>query len=165
MALLVFVSDHLSKAWIVANIQFTETFSILPGYFDIIHTRNTGAAFGFLHNWQHAQKDLFFYAIGILAFVLLLQFIRTTPVHDRLSLRALGGILGGALGNSIDRLYRGSVVDFISVHIQDKISTFTWGETTYRIAWVWPAFNIADSAIVLGVVFLLWRSLRPKTVS
>jgi len=130
-ALLVVAADQLSKIWIRANYQGQPLYEI--GFFRIIYVQNTGAAFGLFQNQNFILTIVDF--IGI-ALVLLFVFLipRWYPALSiGLSIPALGLVLGGTIGNLIDRLTLGYVTDFIDVG-------------------VWPTFNIADSAVVVGVI-------------
>lgn len=160
IALIIIAADHATKWLIVRSLPFGDEFPVVAGFFDIVHSRNTGAAFGMLSTWNSPLRNWFFYGIGVMAFVFLYYYVRTTPESDRLSLTALALVSGGALGNIIDRMLRGSVVDFLSVHVRDEIWRFSLAGTRYAIPLSWPAFNVADSAICVGVAILLIQSLR-----
>ncbi len=138
-ALLVVAADQFSKIWIRSNLATGES---LPetGLFRLTHVHNTGAAFGL---FQHQSFTLTIVALIGIAVLLLftLLFFRHFPFLDnRLGMPALGLVLGGTVGNLIDRLRFGYVTDFIDVGI-------------------WPAFNIADSAITVGAILLAYSLL------
>ncbi len=139
-ALLIVAADQLSKIWIRSNLDPRES---LPetGFFRLTHTYNTGAAFGLFQDHSFALTIVAL--IGIAAILLYVLFIyRRSPILDsRLGWSGLGLILGGTTGNLIDRLRLGYITDFIDVG-------------------VWPAFNIADSAIVVGAIILAYSLLR-----
>lgn len=161
-AFCILLLDQVTKALIVAYLPQGGLVTVLPGIFDIVHGRNTGAAFGMLHNWNSTLKNGLFYVIAILALVFLLHYVKTLSEKERWSLAALGLILGGALGNITDRIFRGSVVDFLSFHYHDKIWTgqalgYRWSVPLY-----WPSFNVADSAICIAVVVLVVQNLKWK---
>ncbi len=135
-ALVVVSADQLSKLWIRSNLAVGES---LPetGFLRLTHIRNTGAAFGLFQDHSLLLTIVAIIGIGILLFLVLFMYRRfdlldTTP--GRLS---LGLILGGTVGNLIDRLSSGYVTDFIDVGI-------------------WPAFNVADSAVVIGAILLAY---------
>jgi len=139
IALLVVVADQLSKLWIRSNLAVGES---LPeaGFFQLTHIQNTGAVFGLFQDQSFALTIV---AIVGIAFLLVYAFIiypRFFPLDNLLGKSALGLILGGTIGNLIDRLRFGGVTDFIS------------------IGW-WPAFNIADSAIVVGAILFAYSLL------
>jgi signal peptidase II len=134
-------TDQLTKQWIIANVHYGERIEIIPGFFNLTHVRNPGGAFSFFASGPVEVRMAFFIGSTLLALVLLLVFLRQHPPETRLAPLALGMIMGGALGNLIDRLRYGEVIDFLDVHL--------WGGYT------WPTFNVADSAIVVGVVILM----------
>ena len=121
-----------------------ETRPILPGFFDLTYVRNTGAAFSMLAGRSAAFRIPFFTLISVLAGAAILSFVRRTPSSRRIALLACASVLGGAVGNLIDRLQHGEVIDFLSLH---------WR------GFYWPAFNVADSFITVGVIVLLGRAL------
>jgi signal peptidase II len=133
--------DQLTKLWISNRFHYGERLTVIPGLFDITHVRNPGGAFSFFAEGPAEQRMIFFVGSTLVAVVLLLVFLRRLGAGDRLAATALGVILGGALGNLIDRLVHGEVIDFLEFHL--------WGGYT------WPTFNVADSAIVVGVGILM----------
>jgi signal peptidase II len=143
----VIVADQLVKAWIVHHFSPLERVHVLPTL-DIILTYNTGAAFSFLSEGTGWQRWLFIVlALAVSAALIVWMRRLNARVHSLLAC-GLALILGGAIGNMLDRLAIGRVVDFIHVH---------WGRAYF------PAFNIADSAITIGAVLLLidaWRETR-----
>jgi len=138
-ALLVVAADQLSKIWIRSNLAAGES---LPetGLFRLTHVHNTGASFGLFQDQSFALTIVAL--IGIIVLLLFVFFFyRRFPFLDsRLGRPALGLILGGTVGNLIDRLYLGYITDFIDIGI-------------------WPAFNIADSAITVGVILFAYSLL------
>jgi signal peptidase II len=154
LALLVIVADHIVKLWITHHLAPAERVRVLP-VLDIILTYNTGAAFSFLADASGWQRWLFvLLALGVSAALIVWMRRLSARIHGLLAC-GLALIVGGALGNMIDRLTTGRVVDFIHVH---------WGVHYF------PAFNIADSAITIGAALLLldaWReshtAKRPKS--
>lgn len=160
ISLAIIVADHLTKWMIVGSLPIGGEIPVWPGFFDIVHTRNVGAAFGMLSGWESPYRDWFFYVIGAAAFAFLYYYVRSTPESDRLSLTALALITGGAVGNLTDRLMRGSVVDFLSFHWHDAVWSASAFGHRFAVPLTWPAFNVADSAICVGVTLLLIQSLR-----
>lgn len=148
--------DQLSKHYIVQHLSFADSISVIPGYFELVHYRNTGAAFGLFADWSSPLREIFFYGVFIMAFTFLGYSFHATPSSDRFSLISLALIFSGAFGNIIDRVFRGSVVDFLLFHWQDKIVRIG----SYTIDLVWPAFNVADSCITVGVVLLLLGQVK-----
>ncbi|MEA3545223.1 MAG: signal peptidase II [Thermodesulfobacteriota bacterium] len=132
------VLDQLSKIYINNNFEIGEAKRIIPHFFHITHVRNPGAAFGILAD--SAIRLPFFITISVFASLGILWFIRRISSEKHWQHLALGLILSGALGNLIDRIRFGEVVDFLDVH---------W--YNYH----WPAFNVADSAICVGVAIML----------
>lgn len=145
LAVLVVVLDQLSKLWIAAHFEFGEVLPVLP-VFDLVLAHNTGAAFSFLHDAGGIQRWLFS-GIAIAASVWIVMLLRKHAAERWFAL-ALTLILGGALGNLVDRIAYGYVIDFLSFH---------WAEHYF------PAFNLADSAITLGALLLIGDSFRGKT--
>lgn len=137
--------DHLSKWWISSSMDYQQTIPLLS-FFSIVRVHNYGAAFSFLADAGGWQR-WFFIAIGVVATVIIVQLLRKHAQEPRMAL-ALALILGGALGNVIDRVVLGYVVDFLYFHSR---------------GFAWPAFNIADSAISVGAALLIWDSLFSKT--
>ena len=143
LAMLVVVLDQLTKYWISASFGYGETRAV-TGFFNLVLTHNTGAAFSFLaaaSGWQRG----FFIAIALVAIAVIGVLLLRHP-GERLFCLALALILGGAIGNVIDRIALGYVVDFLDF---------------YAAGWHWPAFNVADSAITAGAALLVVDALRP----
>ncbi len=132
--------DQLTKLAVRRYLLPATSIPIVPGLFHITHVRNPGAAFGLLPD----HRPVFFVATGaVIAFIVIYYFV-ARPV-DRLLLFALGLELGGALGNLADRLLWGKVTDFLDFHVRGLS---------------WPVFNVADSAIVIGLFLLAFLTLR-----
>jgi signal peptidase II len=140
---LLMVLDQVTKLWIVATMPGDETIHVLP-VFDIIHTVNPGAAWSMGANTPGARWVFSAVAVGVS--VMLVAWLRglAWSTH-KLLIMGLTFILGGAIGNVIDRVRLGHVIDFLSVH---------WGNAYF------PAFNVADSAICIGAGFVVVDSLR-----
>lgn len=139
VAVLTFVLDQASKLWVVGAFELYERVAITP-FFNLTYVRNYGAAFSFLSDAGGWQR-WFFTAIAFAVSVMLLYWLRKNDAGQKAQNIAFALILGGALGNVIDRLYHGFVVDFLDVYVG---------------SYHWPAFNIADSAICIGAVLLVW---------
>ena len=144
LSALVIVLDQLSKLWITGHFAFGESLYVL-GVFDLVLAHNTGAAFSFLHDAGGMQRWLFS-IIAIAASVWIVVLLRKHAAQTLFAL-ALSLVLGGALGNLIDRIAYGYVVEFLSFH---------WGEHYF------PAFNLADSAITCGAFLLILDSFTEK---
>ena len=135
--------DLATKAWVSAAFQYGEVRPVLP-FFNLVLVHNTGAAFSFLAGASGWQR-WFFTVVTIVISVFIVAMLRKHHT-DRMMSVALALVLGGALGNLYDRLTLGHVVDFVQLHAG---------------GWYFPAFNVADSAITLGVALLIWDSLIP----
>ena len=138
---LVLVLDQASKLAIDATMQLYESIPLLP-YFNLTYAHNTGAAFSFLANAGGWQRWLFAGLAVVMSGIIGVCLYRLKQ-HETLMAWALSLVLGGAIGNLIDRVAYGYVIDFLDVYYQD---------------WHWPAFNIADSAICVGVGLMLLES-------
>lgn len=143
VAVLGVVLDQATKAWVVARFELYETLTLLP-VLDFIHTRNTGAAFSFLANAGGWQRWFFaVLALGVSA-VICVWLRRSVPARQPLLVAGLVLVLAGAVGNVIDRVRLGYVVDFVAVH---------WNNAYF------PAFNVADSCITVGAGLLILDAL------
>jgi signal peptidase II len=149
IAAVVVVLDRLSKIYIRANFSSFDTVSVIRGWFRIVHTENPGAAFGVLANGNPLLRSIVLIgvAVAVLFFVVLALWKRTAGFASPATRLGLALILGGATGNLSDRVTRGTVTDFLEVYNGD---------------WTFPAFNVADSAITVGSMFLIIDLLRPR---
>jgi len=155
----ILVFDQLTKYWIVANFPLGSKWALIPHFVDIVHYRNPGAAFGMLSGWNSHLRNYFFFGVSLVAITILIVYWWRTPLKERGTRIPLMMILGGAIGNLVDRAIRGNVVDFILLHWYDKVVQFKLFGKTYFLELVWPAFNAADSCITVGVVWLLVTNL------
>ncbi len=142
----VIVADFASKAWILSAFHLHESVAV-ASFFNLVLVFNPGASFSFLADAGGWQR--WFFVVLALAISAWLVVMIRQHAHERLMPAALALVLGGALGNVIDRLRFGAVVDFLDFHVA---------------GWHWPAFNIADSAITVGVVLLIWLQLTHERV-
>jgi signal peptidase II len=149
IALLVLVLDQVTKQLIVQRYALYQGFEV-TSFFNIVRVHNLGAAFSFLSEAGGWQRWLFT-AIALAASVAIVWFLRSNTHRPRAAF-GLSLILGGAVGNLIDRLIYGYVVDFLDFHWQFLSLLFQGGH--------FPAFNMADSAITVGAAFLIWDELR-----
>jgi len=140
VALLVVILDQLSKFWIDANRPQIE---LLPGFLDLRYTENTGAIFGLFHS-----HTAVFIGLGIAGVIVLLVFLHYFPPVTTLGVLSFALILGGAVGNLIDRIRLGYVVDFVSLHLRDLF--------------FWPAFNVADAALTVGILALIYYFYKSR---
>ena len=142
IAAVIVLADQFTKILIIGSFQLGDVHRI-TGFFDLVRAHNFGAAFSFLHGASGWQR-WFFLALGLGAAVFIVWMLRRHG-HQKMFGWALTLILGGALGNVIDRAIHGYVVDFLQVHAG---------------GWYFPAFNVADSAITVGAVLLVLDELR-----
>jgi len=140
LILFVVLADQLTKLWIMSSLPLYTKRVIIPGVFNLVHVANTGAAFGLLAGEHAWWRQVFFIAVALVALVVILVAYRQSKVRTPIFITAVGLIAGGALGNLIDRIRFGSVVDFLDFYIK---------------SYHWPAFNVADSAISVGVGLFL----------
>ena len=146
--LIVLVLDLATKIAIDAHLSYADRIPIIPGFFYLTHVRNTGAAFGLFSDAPQLYRLIFFISVSLIAVGIIISFYRKLSPGDRLASLALGMILGGALGNLIDRIFRQEVVDFIHFRLWRGYS--------------WPDFNIADTTIVIGVGLLVLELLASE---
>jgi len=144
----VLLLDLLTKAYITSTMFLHESFIVIGGFFNITYIRNPGAAFGFLAGTSPMFRSIFFMAVTMIVIVMILYYISKNHAEEMLGSFSLSLILSGALGNMIDRLRFGEVVDFLDVYIGSHH---------------WPAFNVADSAISIGAVLLVVDLLRNES--
>ena len=141
LAVLVGVLDQVTKQLVLANLYRGEVIPV-TGFFDLVLVFNTGAAFSFLA--EHSGWQRWFFTVLAFAISAWMLTLMHHHRHEKLLPAAFALIIGGALGNVYDRLVHGAVVDFLHFHYA---------------GWSWPAFNLADSAITVGVVMMLWGQL------
>ncbi len=145
LVVILLLLDQLTKLWVLQTFQPYEVVSVFP-VFNLTLVFNPGAAFSFLGDAGGWQR-WFFIGLTSVVSVVLLVWLFKLRLHERLTGLSLAMILGGALGNLTDRIRLGEVVDFLD---------FYWQQ------WHWPAFNLADSSITLGVVLMLIASWKSK---
>jgi signal peptidase II len=146
----VLVLDQATKVLVDKTMVMHQTINLIPHFASLTYLRNTGAAFGFLAGARSSLRIVFFALISSVAIGCVVYLIRGLRPQQKALLASLSLILGGALGNLIDRLRLGEVIDFIDLH---------W----YDIHW--PAFNVADSAISIGVALLFIQLIRKGSLS
>ena len=140
LAGVVLVLDQVTKFLVQANLGFRDAVPLIPGYFDLVHVLNQGAAFGFLNQEGLGWQRGFFIVVSLLACGVIVWLLRSEEGKGRLGATGLGLVLGGALGNLVDRVRTGLVVDFLDFYVGQ---------------WHWPAFNVADMGISCGVCLLI----------
>lgn len=139
--LILLAADQLTKAIVAQKITFLNSKSIIPGFFNLTHIRNRGAIFGFFSQSESQFLYIILTLASLAAFAFVVFYFFKTPPSERLMIISLSLILAGALGNMIDRIFRGYVIDFMDFHIKK---------------WHWPSFNIADASITVGAVFIIF---------
>ncbi len=137
----ILILDQVSKLWIAKNILHGTSRAVIPGFFNLTHVRNRGAIFGFFSQSGSPVIHVLLTAASLIALGLVLFYFARVPAQEKLLKITLALILGGALGNQIDRILRGYVVDFLEVYVK---------------SFVWPSFNVADSCISIGAVLLVY---------
>jgi len=142
--------DRWSKVLIQKRFDLNESISLIDGFFNITYVRNTGVAFGIFDPLSLPAKSVLLSVFTAFAAVIVITYSVRSPLRNRLLQVALALVLGGALGNLYDRLAYGYVVDFLEFYVG---------------SFHWPSFNIADSAISVGVALLALEILRNETPS
>ena len=147
LALAVLALDQWTKWLVEAHLPLHGVIPVVDGALNIVHVRNTGVAFGLFAAHGNAAQTWALAGVGTLALAVVLVYFHRTPREDRMLLTALGLVLGGAVGNLLDRVAAGAVTDFIDFYVG-----------TYH----WHTFNVADSAITVGLVLMAWDAFRPR---
>src|SRR3989344_6638527 len=138
LAGLIIALDQITKLYIAHHFDLYESTRVIPNFFNITYIRNTGAAFGLLAKAPESFRIPFFIIVPLVALTIIILIFKKTRETELLMIASLSLILGGAIGNFIDRLRFNYVIDFLDFH---------WFQKYH-----WPAFNIADTTIVAGVV-------------
>lgn len=133
----VLILDQVTKHLVQKHIRLYDLIIVVPGFFNLTHVRNKGAAFSILSTLPDLWRGIFFISVTVFAVTVIAALIRKND--GRLLVTAFSLIIGGAVGNLIDRIRYGEVIDFIQWYVK---------------SWYWPSFNVADSAISIGVVLL-----------
>lgn len=151
MVLMLVVIDQLTKFYIDSNFVLYQSLEVINGYFNITYIRNSGVAFGILSGFKGIVSQIIFIFISLIAISAIIIIYRGTDDKMIFSRISLSLILSGAIGNMIDRIFRGGeVIDFLDFH---------W--KSYH----WPAFNIADSCITIGVILLMITMIKNKQLT
>ncbi len=159
---LVFIADQLTKWLVVKYIPFGDSVPVISGYFDLVYLKNPGAAFGMLSSLADGYRQVFFYVVAAVAVIVLAAFYRSIKESERLLPIGIALVFGGIAGNIMDRIISGEVTDFLSVHIKDAAIDWTILGHNLHIPLIWPAFNVADSAITVAMVLLVITAFRAK---
>ena len=144
LSLVVVVADQWSKWLVEEHLEPLASTAVMPGFLDLTHVRNTGVAFGLFAARGNLLGTLALTALGLLAMAIISLYFHRTPSNERLLLGSLALILGGAVGNLIDRAFTGGVTDFIDFY--------------YR-SYHFHTFNLADSAITVGICLMALDAL------
>jgi signal peptidase II len=139
--------DRITKRLIEARMSFLDTYRVIPGFFDIVRSENRGVAFGLFSDSSSAWRTALLVLLALAAVIGVSIVLWRADRLDRMSRLGFALILGGAAGNVVDRILWGRVTDFLLFYIRE---------------YQWPAFNVADSAIVAGSGLLALALLRPK---
>lgn len=135
------IADQITKAVIARNIVLNSSKEVIPGFFHLVHIRNKGAIFGFFSQTGNRYVFLVLTLASLTALGLVVYYFFKAPHSERLLRVSLSLIMAGALGNFIDRIFKGYVIDFLDVSVK---------------GWHWPSFNVADSCISIGAVLLIF---------
>lgn len=136
----VVILDQVTKAMVRPALDLHESIEVIPGFLDLTRVHNTGAAFGMLNEAEFPFKTVVLSLVALIALGGVAWYAVTVPLSDRLARAGIAGVLGGAIGNLIDRAKDGYVLDFVDV---------------YQGQWHFWAFNVADAAISVGVVLMI----------
>lgn len=139
VAIIVIILDQISKAIIIQTIDLHESIPVIDGFFNLVHIRNRGIAFGLLNSSNHSLGFYIQVPAVIAAVLIVVLWLRNATANDRRLFFGLALIVGGAIGNLIDRLRYREVIDFLDFHIG---------------SYAWPSFNLADSAVTVGALYL-----------
>jgi len=146
LSLAVLVVDQWSKWMVEVHLPHTTSQPLIPGLLSFTHVKNTGVAFGLFAAHGAGGGSWLLVLMGLAALTAVFLYFRFAPERNRLLLSSLALIVGGAVGNLIDRLTSGAVTDFVDVYVGPHH---------------WPAFNVADSAITIGIALMIVDSFRP----
>ena len=146
VSLAVVVLDQWTKWLVEVHLPRGIAQPVVPGFLNLVHVRNTGVAFGLFAS-DAGSTSWALSLVGLVALGAVVVYFRFTPANDRLLLTALGLVAGGAVGNLVDRVAAGSVTDFIDVYVNVHH---------------WPSFNVADSAISIGIALMVLDTFRRR---
>jgi signal peptidase II len=160
IALLVLVLDQASKILAHQFLRDRGPVEIVPNFFNLVYSRNAGGLFGYFSGMGDPWRTLLLTLLPVIAIALVIFYISRLDGGERITLSALSLVLGGAIGNLIDRTVRGEVVDFLDVYASNR-NLAEWLVEKFGTAH-WPTFNIADSAIVTGACLLALSIFLPQ---
>lgn len=141
LVLFLFILDQITK-WVIAqNIILHTSVSVIPGFFNLTHIRNKGAVFGFLAQTESPLVKNFLLLASLVALCVVIYYFLKIPSSQKFLKLSLSIILAGAMGNMVDRVGRGYVIDFLDFYVKK---------------WHWPSFNVADSCVTVGAFLLIY---------
>lgn len=146
LSLGILVLDQWTKWLVEVHLPHSASHPVVPGFLNLTHVKNTGVAFGLFASQGSNGGAWLLVVMGLVALAAVFLYFHFAPARNRLLLSSLALIVGGAVGNLVDRLASGAVTDFVDVYVG-----------TYH----WPAFNVADSAITVGIGLMIVDSFRP----
>jgi len=144
---LLVIADQVTKFLVISRISLNGAIELIPGVADLVHARNPGAAFGMMAGSAWEFRSLFFILVSVAALVIIAAVVAFSKDIDSYLLLAYSLFFGGALGNLVDRIQFGEVIDFLDLH---------WGD------FHWPAFNVADSALSVGAILFVFHLLLKR---
>jgi signal peptidase II len=144
LVIFIVVADQVTKALVRRSLELHDTMDVIPGFLNLTRVHNTGAAFGMFNSMEFPYKTLVLTLVATLALAGVAWYAATVPATDRLARIGVATILGGAIGNLVDRATVGYVLDFVDAFYND---------------WHFWAFNVADAAISIGVVLMIFDLL------
>jgi len=147
VSLIVVILDQFTKWLVLVNIPMYSSITIVSHFFNLTHIHNTGGAFGFMANQSELIRQILFHGVSLISLGVIIYFYHQAPEEYPFLLISLSLIFGGAIGNLIDRFRMGEVVDFLDFYIG---------------SYHWPAFNVADSAVSVGVTVLMYYMIFKK---
>ncbi len=148
IAAVIIIFDQITKVAVRSNMELWSSKSLIPDYFNLVYVVNKGAAFGFLNRGDITWQRTFFIVVTVVALSAIGMLLKSTDKKDTFAISGLGLILGGAVGNLIDRILYSEVTDFLDIYVG-----------THH----WPAFNVADIAICLGAFAMIISIYRHKS--
>jgi len=149
VSLIVIILDQVTKLLVLKYMPMYQSIPIIDNVFNLTHIHNTGGAFGFMANQSPLVRHILFHGISLVSLGVIVYFYHQAPANYPFLLTALSLIFGGAVGNLIDRFRMGEVVDFLDFYIG---------------SYHWPAFNVADSAVSVGVTVLMYYMIIKKVL-
>lgn len=146
-AAVIIALDQITKSAILSRFVLHESYPVITGLFNLVYVLNPGAAFGFLADASETFRSIFFIGITLAVLLMIVYYIVKSESGNTLYVVSLTMIFAGAVGNLIDRIRFGAVVDFLDFYIH---------------TWHWPAFNVADSSISVGAVLIIWGMISQR---